>query len=88
QPVMLEDPYAYVVAAFQAPPSSDYVPGLKEAEQALLSPEFVPGLYIQNSDPEEDEEDPKEDLIDYPADGGDDDDDDDDESSDGEEYDD
>nr|GEZ54466.1 hypothetical protein [Tanacetum cinerariifolium] len=26
-PVMLEDPYAYVVAAFQAPPSPDYVPG-------------------------------------------------------------
>ncbi|GJT79541.1 hypothetical protein Tco_1053883 [Tanacetum coccineum] len=26
-PVMPEDPYAYVVAAFQAPPSPDYVPG-------------------------------------------------------------
>ncbi|GKG45792.1 hypothetical protein Tco_0498238, partial [Tanacetum coccineum] len=25
--VMPEDPYAYVVAAFQAPPSPDYVPG-------------------------------------------------------------
>ncbi|GKE69463.1 hypothetical protein Tco_1527535, partial [Tanacetum coccineum] len=33
--------YAYVVAAFQAPPSSDYVPGLEEPEQAPLSPEFV-----------------------------------------------
>ncbi|GJX01519.1 reverse transcriptase domain-containing protein [Tanacetum coccineum] len=26
-PMMPEDPYAYVVAAFQAPPSPDYVPG-------------------------------------------------------------
>ncbi|GKE77322.1 hypothetical protein Tco_1543442 [Tanacetum coccineum] len=41
-PVMPEDPYAYVAAAFQAPPSPDYVPGSKEPEQAPLSPEFVP----------------------------------------------
>ncbi|GJU10158.1 hypothetical protein Tco_1132554 [Tanacetum coccineum] len=33
-PVMPEDPYAYVVAAFQAPPSSDYVPGPEEPEQS------------------------------------------------------
>ncbi|GKD47236.1 hypothetical protein Tco_1271881, partial [Tanacetum coccineum] len=31
-PVMPEDLYAYVVAAFQAPPSPDYVPGPKEPE--------------------------------------------------------
>ncbi|GKC38086.1 hypothetical protein Tco_1050470, partial [Tanacetum coccineum] len=31
-PVMPEDPYAYVVAAFQAPPSPDYVPGPEEPE--------------------------------------------------------
>ncbi|GKD79838.1 hypothetical protein Tco_1342459, partial [Tanacetum coccineum] len=37
-PVMPEDPYAYVVAAFQAPPSLDYVPGL---EYPPL-PDFVP----------------------------------------------
>ncbi|GKG11067.1 hypothetical protein Tco_0342467, partial [Tanacetum coccineum] len=29
-PVMPEDPYTYVVAAFQAPPSPDYVPGPEE----------------------------------------------------------
>ncbi|GKD79698.1 hypothetical protein Tco_1342319, partial [Tanacetum coccineum] len=40
-PVMPEDPYAYVVAAFQAPPSPDYVLGPEEPEQAPLSPEFV-----------------------------------------------
>ncbi|GJW95961.1 hypothetical protein Tco_0175633 [Tanacetum coccineum] len=40
--MMPEDPYAYVVAAFQAPPLLDYVPGPEEPEQAPLSPEFVP----------------------------------------------
>ncbi|GJV34958.1 hypothetical protein Tco_1407435 [Tanacetum coccineum] len=41
-PMIPEDPYAYVVAAFQAPPSLDYVPGPEEPEQAPPSPEFVP----------------------------------------------
>nr|GEV15308.1 hypothetical protein [Tanacetum cinerariifolium] len=36
-PVMLEDPYAYVVAAFQAPPSPDYV----SDPEYPPSPEFV-----------------------------------------------
>ncbi|GKG64316.1 hypothetical protein Tco_0651417, partial [Tanacetum coccineum] len=40
--------------------------------------------YIADSDPEKDEEDPKEDLTDYPADEGDDDDDDDESSDDDE----
>nr|GEV14463.1 hypothetical protein [Tanacetum cinerariifolium] len=39
-PMMPEDPYAYVVAAFQAPPSPDYVPGLEHPPL----PEFVPEL--------------------------------------------
>nr|GFB22160.1 hypothetical protein [Tanacetum cinerariifolium] len=30
-PLMPEDPYVYVVAAFQALPLQDYVPGLEEA---------------------------------------------------------
>ncbi|GJX01461.1 hypothetical protein Tco_0185374 [Tanacetum coccineum] len=81
-PMMPEDPYAYVVATFQAPPSPDYVPGPEEPEQAPLSPEFVPEPplraaispttdspgYIADSDLEED---PEEDPTDYPADGGD-----------------
>ncbi|GJU63284.1 reverse transcriptase domain-containing protein [Tanacetum coccineum] len=41
-PVMPEDPYAYVVAAFQALPLPDYVPSPEEPKQAPLSPEFVP----------------------------------------------
>ncbi|GJZ47813.1 hypothetical protein Tco_0601645 [Tanacetum coccineum] len=58
-PVMPEDPYAYVVAAFQAPLSPDYVTG--------YVPESDP-----DEDPEEDDnEDPEEDPADYPVDGGD-----------------
>nr|GEY37496.1 hypothetical protein [Tanacetum cinerariifolium] len=41
-PVMPEDPYAYVVAAFQALPSPDYVPGLEEPEQAPPLPVYIP----------------------------------------------
>nr|GEY70960.1 hypothetical protein [Tanacetum cinerariifolium] len=46
-PVMPEDPYAYVVTAFQAPPSPDYVPGLEyppSSEFVLeqVYPEFMP----------------------------------------------
>nr|GEY45535.1 hypothetical protein [Tanacetum cinerariifolium] len=43
-PVMLEEPHAYVVAAFQAPPSPDYVPG----PEYPPSPEFVPEpVYVE-----------------------------------------
>ncbi|GJV32901.1 hypothetical protein Tco_1393301 [Tanacetum coccineum] len=53
-PVMPEDPYAYVVAAFQALPSPDYVPGPEEPEQAPLSPEFVPKpVYLEFMPPED-----------------------------------
>nr|GEX48782.1 reverse transcriptase domain-containing protein [Tanacetum cinerariifolium] len=69
-PVMPEDPYEYVVAAFQAPPSPDYVSG----PEYPPSPEFVP-----EPDPEEDlEDDPEEDPVDYPTDERDEDDDEDD----------
>nr|GFB34463.1 hypothetical protein [Tanacetum cinerariifolium] len=40
-PVMLEDPYAYVVAAFQALPPPDYVPSPEEPEQAPPSPVYI-----------------------------------------------
>ncbi|GKF01199.1 hypothetical protein Tco_0028122 [Tanacetum coccineum] len=83
-PVMLEDPYAYVVAACQTPPYPDYVSG----PEYPPSPDFVPEPSDLEEDPEEDDdEDPKEDLVDYPVDGGDDGDDE-DESSDDDEDDD
>nr|GEW92121.1 hypothetical protein [Tanacetum cinerariifolium] len=46
-PVMPEDLYAYVVAAFQAPPSPDYVSGpdyppSPEFVLELVYPEFMP----------------------------------------------
>nr|GFB43606.1 hypothetical protein [Tanacetum cinerariifolium] len=41
-PVMPEDPYVYVVAAFQALPPPDYVPGPDEPEQAPPSPVYIP----------------------------------------------
>ncbi|GJU62303.1 putative reverse transcriptase domain-containing protein [Tanacetum coccineum] len=50
-PVMLEDPYAYVVAAFQAPPSPDYVSG----PEYPPSPEFVPEPVYPEFMPPEDE---------------------------------
>ncbi|GKB34417.1 hypothetical protein Tco_0879359 [Tanacetum coccineum] len=50
-PVMPEDPYAYVVAAFQAPPSPDYVSG----PEYPPSPEFVPEpVYSEFMPPEDD----------------------------------
>nr|GEW94959.1 putative reverse transcriptase domain-containing protein [Tanacetum cinerariifolium] len=53
-PMMPEDPYAYVVAAFQAPPSPDYVPGSKVPEQAPPLLEFEPEpIYLQFMPPED-----------------------------------
>ncbi|GKD04554.1 hypothetical protein Tco_1179528 [Tanacetum coccineum] len=50
-PVMPEDPYAYVVATFQAPPSPDYVSG-PEYPPSL---EFVPEPVYQEFMPPEDD---------------------------------
>ncbi|GKB27069.1 hypothetical protein Tco_0866470 [Tanacetum coccineum] len=59
-PMMPEDPYAYMVTAFQAPPSPDYVPSPKEPKQAPLSPEFVPEPVYPEFMPPEDEVFPAE----------------------------
>ncbi|GKE93600.1 hypothetical protein Tco_1574695 [Tanacetum coccineum] len=49
-PVKPEDPYGYVVAAFQAPPSPDYVPG----PEYRPSPEFVSEpVYLEFMPPED-----------------------------------
>ncbi|GJW69360.1 putative reverse transcriptase domain-containing protein [Tanacetum coccineum] len=53
------------------PPSPDYVLGPEEPEQASLSPHYVPEPeYPEYLVPSDAEEDLKEDLADYPADGG------------------
>nr|GFA08446.1 hypothetical protein [Tanacetum cinerariifolium] len=73
---MPEDPYAYFVAAFQALPAPDYVPGPKEPKQAPPSPVYMPYVpepvypeYILVEDEEDDvDKDPEEDPADYPAD--------------------
>nr|GEW22538.1 reverse transcriptase domain-containing protein [Tanacetum cinerariifolium] len=59
---MPEDPYAYVVDAFQALPPPDYVSGLEETEQALPSPVYIP--YVPK--PEYPEYIPPEDEV-FPA---------------------
>nr|GEY39167.1 hypothetical protein [Tanacetum cinerariifolium] len=49
-PMMPEDPYAYVVATFQAPPSLDYVSG----PEYPPSPEFIPEpVYLEYLPPED-----------------------------------
>nr|GEX64810.1 hypothetical protein [Tanacetum cinerariifolium] len=56
-PVMPEDPYAYVVAAFQALPPPDYVPSPEEPEQAPPSPVYIPYVpepeYLEYIPPED-----------------------------------
>ncbi|GKF71579.1 hypothetical protein Tco_0207693, partial [Tanacetum coccineum] len=77
-------PYAYIMAAYEVPPSPDYIPGPKVPP----SPDYIPGPeepqlpppldFVPESDPEEepeeDNEDPEEDPVDYPANRDDDDD--------------
>ncbi|GJR73208.1 hypothetical protein Tco_0085573 [Tanacetum coccineum] len=39
-PIMPEDPYAYIMAAYEVPPSPDYIPG----PEVPPSPDYIPGL--------------------------------------------
>nr|GEW03017.1 hypothetical protein [Tanacetum cinerariifolium] len=65
-PMMPEDPYAYVDAALQAPPSPDYVPGLEHPPSPTYAPEFVlkpvyPELMpLEDDDEDEDKEEEEE----------------------------
>ncbi|GKF36410.1 hypothetical protein Tco_0113168, partial [Tanacetum coccineum] len=52
--VMLEDPYAYIAAAYQAPPSPDYMPGPEEP-QSPPPLDFVPEPMYHEYMPLEDE---------------------------------
>ncbi|GKE87484.1 hypothetical protein Tco_1564959, partial [Tanacetum coccineum] len=83
-PIMPEDPYAYIMAAYVVPPWPDYIPG----PEVPPLPDYIPGPevpplpnYIPGPEEEleEDNEDPEEDPADYPADRDDDNDEDEDE---------
>nr|GFC48269.1 hypothetical protein [Tanacetum cinerariifolium] len=71
----------------QVPPSPDYVPGPEHADDEIIakdqpyagdaspiaqSPEYVPESNFEAHPEDNDDEDPKEDPVDYLADGGDD----------------
>ncbi|GKF93793.1 hypothetical protein Tco_0283493 [Tanacetum coccineum] len=90
-PIMPKDPYAYIMATYEIPPSPDYIPGPEvppssdyipgpEEPQSPPSLDFVPESDLEE-EPEEDDEDP----ADYPADKDDDDDEDEDEDEEEEE---
>ncbi|GJV09218.1 hypothetical protein Tco_1346874 [Tanacetum coccineum] len=87
--VIPEDPYAYVVVSFQAPPPPDYVSEHQQTEHPLpvvVSPTTDSPGYVPELDPEEDleEEDDDEDPEEDPTDRGDDGDDEDESSDDDE----
>ncbi|GJU52229.1 putative reverse transcriptase domain-containing protein [Tanacetum coccineum] len=80
-PMMPEDPYAYVVAAFQAllspdyfmPPDDDVLPAEEQPLPAAVSPTadspgYIPESYLEEYLEEDDDEDPKEDPANYPTD--------------------
>ncbi|GJY92925.1 hypothetical protein Tco_0508707 [Tanacetum coccineum] len=76
-PVMPEDPYTYMVAAFQAIPSPDYVSGpdyppLPEFVPKPVYPDFMPPEDDEDLE-EDDDEDSEEDPANYPTDRDDDD---------------
>ncbi|GJR15906.1 hypothetical protein Tco_0798558 [Tanacetum coccineum] len=44
-PIMPEDPYAYIMAAYEVPPSPDYIPG----PEVPPSPDYIPGPEVPPS---------------------------------------
>ncbi|GJY03170.1 hypothetical protein Tco_0361322, partial [Tanacetum coccineum] len=53
-PIMPEDPYAYIMAAYEVPPSPDYIPGPEEP-QSPPPLDFVPEPMYPEYMPQEDE---------------------------------
>ncbi|GKF06320.1 hypothetical protein Tco_0036988, partial [Tanacetum coccineum] len=53
-PIMPEDPYAYIMAAYQVPPSPDYIPG-PEDPQSPPPLDFIPKPMYPEYIPQEDE---------------------------------
>ncbi|GJS46718.1 hypothetical protein Tco_0596839, partial [Tanacetum coccineum] len=61
-PIMPEDPYAYIMVAYQVPPSPDYIPGLEEP-QSPPPLDFVPKPMYPEYMPQEDEILPDEEQL-------------------------
>ncbi|GJX70333.1 hypothetical protein Tco_0307504 [Tanacetum coccineum] len=66
-PIMPEDPYAYIMAAYQVPPSPDYIPG----PEVPPSPDYIPGPEVPPSPdyipgPEEPQSPPPLDFVPEP----------------------
>ncbi|GKA50804.1 hypothetical protein Tco_0743877 [Tanacetum coccineum] len=66
-PIMPEDPYAYIMAAYEVPPSPDYIPG----PEVPPSPDYIPGPEIPPSPdyipgPEEPQSPPPLDFVPEP----------------------
>ncbi|GJR20293.1 hypothetical protein Tco_0968820 [Tanacetum coccineum] len=95
-PIMPEDPYAYIMAAYQPmypeyiPQEDEILPAVEQPLPVAASPTADSPGYVPESDPEEepekDDEDPEEDPADYPADRDDDDDDEDEDEDEEEEH--
>ncbi|GKF74738.1 hypothetical protein Tco_0224182, partial [Tanacetum coccineum] len=63
-PIMPEDPYAYIMAAYEVPPSPDYMPG----PEVPPSPDYIPGPEVPPSSnyipgPEEPQSPPPLDFV-------------------------
>ncbi|GJS68797.1 hypothetical protein Tco_0683362 [Tanacetum coccineum] len=66
-PIMPEDPYAYIMAGYQVPPSPDYIPG----PEVPPSPDYIPGPEVPPSPdyipgPEEPQSPPPLDFVPEP----------------------
>ncbi|GKG08777.1 hypothetical protein Tco_0334609, partial [Tanacetum coccineum] len=61
-PIMPEDPYAYIMAAYEVPPSPDYIPGPEEP-QSPPPLDFVPELMYPEYMLQEDEILPTEEQL-------------------------
>ncbi|GJV44748.1 hypothetical protein Tco_1429284, partial [Tanacetum coccineum] len=77
-PIMLKDPYAYIMVAYQVPQEDEILLAEDQPLPAAASPTADLPRYVPESDPEEEpeeeDEDPEEDPADYLADRDDDDD--------------
>ncbi|GKF52770.1 hypothetical protein Tco_0159680, partial [Tanacetum coccineum] len=82
-PIMPEDPYAYIMAAYE---EDEILPAEEQPLPTAASPTADSPGYVPESDPEEDDEDPEEDPADYSTDRDDDNDEDEDKDEEEEEH--